>query len=344
MYYRGSRVSLSESRDHFHPSVGPKTWRDRAASRSQEKPKEKMFRLSLKLIRKPKREAPVQHKADQVLHGFYRPSRLTRASNGGAAVADRGAGFAVPPFLGRLGMPVLKVGLVLGLVGALVWSKVKTSDLLQQMSGLTLSKISVEGDHYLTEDEVIAAAKAPLGVNMFKLDLGDISAKVAGLSWVKRVFVERRLPKSLLISVDEREPLALLDHGDLYATDVEGRILSPSEALSGVDLPVVSGLNFTPDAVGTTLQAASLKPALNFLDFLKHQDGSLAQDVSEVNLAEPGCLKVTFIDGVVARFNPLVTEDELRHMALVLGDLNLKGKKAASLDFRYKDEVLVRTR
>jgi len=70
----------------------------------------------------------------------------------------------------------------------------------------------------------------------------------------------------------------------------------------------------------------------------------LAQDVSEVNLAEPGCLKVTFIDGVVARFNPLVTEDELRHMALVLGDLNLKGKKAASLDFRYKDEVLVRTR
>jgi cell division protein FtsQ len=343
MYYRGSRVSLSESRDHFHPSVGPRTWRERAAGR--EKPKEKMFRLSLKLVRKPKREAPVEHKSDQVVHGFYRPSRLTRSSNGGAAVAgDRGAGFSLPPFAAKLGMPVLKIGLVLGLVAALVWSKVKTSDMLQQMSGLTLAKISVEGAHYLTEDQVIAAAKAPLGENMFKLDLSDISSKVGGLSWVKRVFVERRLPKSLLISVEERQPLALLDHGELYAMDAEGRILSPSETLTGEDLPVVSGLNFTPDAVGTTVAAASLKPAVDFLTFLKHQDGSLAQDVSEVNLSEPGCLKVTFIDGVVARFNPVVTEDELRHMALVLGDLNLKGKKAASLDFRYTDEVLVRTR
>jgi cell division protein FtsQ len=339
MYYRGSRVSLSESQPRFYNSE-PRTWRERAA---REKPKEKMFRLSLKLVRKPKPKRESAAVEERVLHGFYRPSRLTQNVSAGAAAAERG-GVRFPPFLGKLWMPALKIGLVAGLLGALVWSKVKTTDLLQQMSGLTLAKISVEGTHYLSEDQVAQAAKAPLGENMFKLDLSAISSQVGSLSWVKRVFVERRLPKSLLISVVERKPAALLDHGDLYAVDNEGRILSPSQALSGVDLPLLSGLDFTPDAVGTTRAAARLKPALDFLAFLQKQDGSMAQDVSEVNLGEPGCLKVTFIDGVTMRFNPVVTPEELRHMALVLGDLNLKGKKAASLDFRYKDEVLVRTR
>ena len=337
MYYRGSRVSLSESQPRFY-NTQPRTWRERSA---REKPKEKMFRLSLRLVRKPK-EKPARE--ERVTHGFYRPSRLTQGA--GAGVMERPAArpIQMPPFVKRMALPALKIGLVAGLLGALVWSKVKTTDLLQQMSGLTLSKISVEGTHYLSEDQVIQAAKAPLGENMFKLDLAGISSQVGALSWVKRVFVERRLPKALLISVVERKPAALLDHGDLYAVDNEGRILSPSQALSGEDLPLVSGLNFTPDAVGTTQAAASLRPALDFLAFLQKQDGSLAQDVSEVNLGEPGCLKVTFIDGVTMRFNPVVTQDELRHMALVLGDLNLKGKKAASLDFRYKDEVLVKTR
>jgi hypothetical protein len=31
-------------------------------------------------------------------------------------------------------------------------------------------------------------------------------------------------------------------------------------------------------------------------------------------------------------------------MARVLGDLNEKGKKAGTMDFRYRDMVLVRTR
>ncbi|HVM32370.1 MAG TPA: FtsQ-type POTRA domain-containing protein [bacterium] len=338
MYYRGSRVSLSEKESRFHHSVEPRTWRQRAA---EEKPREKMFRLSLRLVRRPK-EKPAPE--ERVAHGFYRPSRLTQPAGAGTVERPAVRPLALPPFVRRLALPALKIGLVAGLLGALVWSKVRTTDMLQQMSGLTLSKISVEGTHYLNEGEVIQAAQAPLGENMFKLDLSAISAQVGRLSWVKRVFVERRLPKALLISVEEREPAALLDHGDLYGVDAEGRVLAPSPALSGKDLPLVSGVDFTPDALGTTQAAASLKPALDFLAFLRKQDGALAQDVSEVNLGEPGCLKVTFIDGVTMRFNPQVTPEELRHMALVLGDLNLKGKKAASLDFRYKDEVLVRTR
>ena len=337
MYYRGSRVSLSESQPRFYKKMEVRSWRDH----SSEKPKEKMFRLSLKLVRKSRSRSERPGIEEKVVHGFYRPSRLSEPARERAGAAA--APWTWPPFLGRAGAWGVKLGLVGVLLGALVWSKIKTTDALQQMSGLTLAKISVEGVHYLTENQVLQADQVPLGQNMFKLDLGDISDKVKQLSWADRVFVERRLPKSLLISVRERKPAALLDNGGLYAVDAQGRILSPSDALRGEDLPVISGLSFAPEAVGTTLSAAALKPALDFLSFLQVKDGVLAQDVSEVNLSDPDCLKVTFMDGITARFNPTVTDTELRRMAMVLSDLNQKGKRAAALDFRYQNEVLVRT-
>jgi hypothetical protein len=90
--------------------------------------------------------------------------------------------------------------------------------------------------------------------------------------------------------------------------------------------------------------AESLKPALDFFAFLKKHDGVLAADVSEVNLSEGDSLKVTFIDGIQASFEPPVSETELRRMALVLSDLNQKQKRAGAMDFRYRDMVLVKTR
>jgi hypothetical protein len=88
----------------------------------------------------------------------------------------------------------------------------------------------------------------------------------------------------------------------------------------------------------------SLKPALDFLQFLEKKDQALARDVSEINLSEPDCLKVTFIDGVEALFAPPVEETDLKRLALTLGDLTQKGKQAKTVDFRFRDMVLVKTR
>ena len=120
--------------------------------------------------------------------------------------------------------------------------------------------------------------------------------------------------------------------------------MSPSMQLLKEDLPLVSGLKIQPDAVGTTAMAEALKPAMDFFAFLRKKDTVLAQDVSEVNLSESEDIKVTFIDGIQATFEVPVTESELRRMAMVQSDLSQKGKRAGTLDFRYRDMVLVKTR
>ena len=110
------------------------------------------------------------------------------------------------------------------------------------------------------------------------------------------------------------------------------------------DLPLISGVPCPADAVGTTAMAASPEAGPGFFRIPRKRDPVLAQDVSEVNLSEPDSLKVTFIDGLQAIFDPPVEETELRRMALVLSDLNEKGKRAGTMDFRYRDMVLVKTR
>jgi cell division protein FtsQ len=238
----------------------------------------------------------------------------------------------------------LKLGGFILLLAVLFWSKERTTAVLQDIAGIRLEKVNVEGNHFLTEEEVVKAAALPTGENMFRLDLEKAGNNIKTLSWVERVFIERRLPRSVLVSVKERQPVALLDNGLLFGLDAQGRVLPPSNELVRVDLPLVSGVSFPAEGNGTTLSAQAVRPALEFLDFLKKQDAALAQDVSEINLSEADSLKVTFIDGVQVLFTPPVSETELKRMALVLGDLNQKGKRAGTVDFRYRDIALVKTR
>jgi cell division septal protein FtsQ len=247
---------------------------------------------------------------------------------------DRSSGFRV----------AFRVAALVFLAGTLVWSKNRTVSLLQDLAGLKLEKVTVEGNRYLSEDEVVRTMALPTGESMFKLDLKGAADKVKRMDWVERVFIERRLPRSILVSIKERQPVALLERGEIYGVDREGRVLPAAPLLLREDLPLISGLALSTDAVGTTREAESLRPALDFLAFLRKKDPALAQDVSEVNLSEEDSLKVTFMDGLQARFNPPVSEGELKRMALVVSDLQERGRKAATMDFRYRDLVLVKPR
>jgi cell division protein FtsQ len=215
---------------------------------------------------------------------------------------------------------------------------------LQDLAGFHLAQVKVTGAHYLSEDEVTAASDLKPGDGMFRLDLKTAAEKVGRLPWVKRVMFERRLPQNILISVEERKPAALVDSGALWGVDEEGRVLPPSTALLNEDLPLLSGVSVRPEDAGNTRSAESFKPALEFLAFLKKEDPALYSDVSEVHATQADDLRVTFLDGTMARFGSDAGEDELRHMASVLSDLAAKNRHASLLDFRFKDQVVVHTR
>ena len=362
MYYRGSRVSPSERSPRVAAVGVSYGLRFRAAREEKAKGNQGFF---LKWGGKKDRVAAVP---ERKAHAFYRPGVIPAEGNpfqpkgkretggGNYSPFRRVKGLGTPAFSEKKGawipkgaaFPKVALGFKLAglllLAAAVVWSKNKTTALLQDMAGLRLERVTVDGNRYLSDEAIIKTAALPLGESMFKLDLGGALERLKGMDWIDRVFIERRLPRSIVISVRERQPIALLDNGALYGLDREGRVLSPSPALLKEDLPLVSGVPIQAEASGTTTSAEALKPALDFLSFVAKKDPTLAQDVSEVHLSQLDSVKVTFIDGIEAVFEPPVTESELGRMAMVLSDLNGKGKRAASMDFRYKDMVVVKTR
>lgn len=237
---------------------------------------------------------------------------------------------------------VAKAAALIAMIGLAWWGKNEVLGRLQEASGFKLAKVTLQGCRFLRAEDVMKTAGLPMGENMFKLDLVEAAARLEKMDWVEKVYLERRLPQTVLISVKERKPAALLDSGALYGVTEEGRVLSASEELSQVDLPLLSGVRVTPEAIGTTGLAAALKPGLDFLAFLSKREDGLAQEVSEVNLSDPQALKVTFIDGVTATFDTQVTGVELRRLDLVRSDLSHKGLRAGSMDFRYEGTVLVK--
>jgi cell division protein FtsQ len=278
--------------------------------------------------------------------GFYRPSSSERGR--WASSNDKGSSlgrFAPRSFLSAGARKwAMKAAVLAILVAISVVLQGRVVEALQDLAGFHLAQVKVTGIHYLAEEEVLAASGLKPGEGMFRLDLKSAQAKVAALPWVKRVMFERRLPQNILISVEERRPAALLDAGALWGVDAEGRLLSPSQRLLDEDLPLLSGVSVGPEDVGNTRVAERLNPALGFLSFLKKEDAALYADVSEVQASHPDDLRVTFMDGTLARFGAEAGEPELRYMAAVLSDLSSKGCRASSMDFRFKDQVVVRLR
>src|SRR5579859_1436451 len=329
MYYRGRRVPLSEK--EFHPRLG----------RGEEKKgpgfaKEKLFSFNFSGEKEEKKK-PEERKT----YAFYRPGVTPMEDEPLVSKRPERENGRQRSFGPRWALQLILWG---GIALTVMLLKTKAVDWLQGVADFKLAHIRVEGTHYLTESQVLKAAQLTEGQSMFQLDLAGTHDRIRQLDWVERDYVERRLPKAILISVQERKPMALVDSGALYGVDKEGRLLSTSPALLSEDLPLISGVRVPVEAVGTTLLAETLRPALDFFTFLQKKDGVLAQDVSEVNLSEPGCLKVTFMDGIEAKFNPLLSDTDLKRMAYVISDLNQKGKRAGTLDFRYRDMVLVKTR
>ena len=112
-------------------------------------------------------------------------------------------------------MKFLWISLVLLVLGVGVYAAT-------QSSFLSVEEIKVEGTEIrVTEAEVLEAAGVKQGDSMIGLDLAKIDEGVTSLSWVSEVMIERKWPRTILITLKEREPsvIAVLPNGQKFLLD-----------------------------------------------------------------------------------------------------------------------------
>ncbi len=96
-------------------------------------------------------------------------------------------------------------------------------------AGLSVQEVLVTGRNETAAADMMAAIDVQRGTPMLAVDPEAVRQRLKKLSWVRDAQVERRLPGTLSIAVEERVPMALWQRaGKLVLVDREGAIVMRS--------------------------------------------------------------------------------------------------------------------
>lgn len=118
---------------------------------------------------------------------------------------------------------VLAVLLAIGLVVAGVW-------LVYFSTVLAVAGVEVTGARTLGADRVRVAAAVPVGEPLARVDLTAVRARVEAIAAVRSAEVTREWPDGVLVAVEERVPVAVVDIGGrVRGMDAEGVVFRDYE-------------------------------------------------------------------------------------------------------------------
>ena len=129
-------------------------------------------------------------------------------------------------------------------------------------AGLKLRHIHLRGRSHISKDSLLAALDLQLDTPIFSINLQDLHNRVSQIGWVKNVIIERRLPGTIHIILEERVPVALLQNDtDHQLIDATGSIIDGADPREFTHLKVVAGYNAAAHAA-PILAALRTEPEL----------------------------------------------------------------------------------
>lgn len=103
-----------------------------------------------------------------------------------------------------------------------------------------IKEIEINGNEIITKNEIISLSKIQIEENTFKLNKSKIKKQIKENAYIQDVKITRKLPSTILIEVEEREPAYLLEYAGSYVViDKQGYMLEiKTEKIS---LPIIQG-------------------------------------------------------------------------------------------------------
>ena len=226
-----------------------------------------------------------------------------------------------PPRRPRWGRRIAAVALLFAITSPL-WAR----PLLSRMDFFRVRRIEVRHARFTPPEEI----RKRLGIDTtFSIwnDLEPLKQRVAAHKQVSGVRISRRFPSTLVVTVDEFQPVALVTaRSGLQAYDATGRSLPLDPSRTPVDVPVME----RPD---TSL--------LRFLGQLQAVNRDLYARVNTVRRLGRDDIQLDLVRFSV-RIRPDIGVERLAQISSVESALANRQAKPRELDFRFRDQVIAR--
>jgi cell division protein FtsQ len=194
---------------------------------------------------------------------------------------------------------------------------------------LAVQRVRVSGASHTATVDVVRAAGLLHHRQMVDLDDGAMARSVAALPWVDTAVVVRRWPTTVVVTVTERHPVALVaDVGGWATVDGQGRVLGVTAARPpGVPEARVADAGGSPGTAATPAGAPGTTVDPQLMTDLTVAAGlaaPLSSRVSAVAVTSDGQVSLALTGGATALLGPpsdLV--DKLTALATVLGKVQV---------------------
>jgi hypothetical protein len=148
-----------------------------------------------------------------------------------------------------------------------------------------VQRISIHGVRYGSPEDLMVEAGIEEGVNIFS-DLTSFEESLREQPLVREAHFERRPPHSILISVEEREPFAILAMKRTVPVTRDGVLIPREQIAVDLDLPLLTLTGL--DGEGTAVFEDRMREGLALLAAMERDTPELEAQVSELVVDDQG--------------------------------------------------------
>lgn len=163
------------------------------------------------------------------------------------------------------------------------YSGVRLRQALQTGEVLAIRSVEISGNKLIPESEVVSYSGLAIGDGLYSFNAGAVADHLGQHPLVGQASIIRRPPHQVRILLKEEKPLAYVALGRLYAVNAKGELFARAEALGGLALPVITGLEPEQFSQGDVGSRRLLTMALQVLGAFV-RNGFSEQDLASIHV------------------------------------------------------------
>ncbi len=202
-----------------------------------------------------------------------------------------------------------------------------------------VTELEVGGMVLLEAEEVRTMLDLRGQQHIFSVSLGELESRVASDPRVKDVSVRRQLPGRLVVQVRERQPVAVISRGGVFALiNRDGKVIAVESSWPGMDLPVLGEVQVDDLSLGRTVDSPEVDELLQCADLL----GDMSHRISQM-MREEGYISLHTTEAAHILFP--VNGEDARKAADVLSNIMDEGRLEAGsiVDLRIPERPVMRS-
>jgi cell division septal protein FtsQ len=204
-------------------------------------------------------------------------------------------------------------------------------------------EVEVEGGRKISKETLLSLTVMEGMPNLFSVKLREVVKRLESHPWIEQVRVRKVFPNKILIQIEERKPMAIIQLEELYYIDTKGEIFSPVGDRDEYNYPCLTGLTRRGLEKDPVEAKRLITKALELLRIVSQEKLPPLEEISEIHMEKAfGILCFTRAEGVEVRMGWEDFGEKLKRLSLIWSDLRKRGFSAVSIDCSDLKRMVIR--